>query len=124
MPATTASRTALIASAGSSNCVRSIGSPTCSETGCRVTWDSGTGGVYADGKPLRSHTFLHDYYFMAGDNVMDSSDSRNWGLVPGEYIVGVVTRITYSRDRRTGRLRKDRTWKNVAAGGDGKQERR
>lgn len=89
------------------------------ETGCRVTWDSGTGGVYADGKPLRSHTFLHDYYFMAGDNVMDSSDSRNWGLVPGEYIVGVVTRITYSRDRQTGRLRKERTWKNVAAGGDG-----
>lgn len=37
------------------------------------------------------HQFKHNYYFMAGDNVTDSHDSRYWGLVPEEYVIGVVT---------------------------------
>lgn len=36
------------------------------------------------------HQFKHNYYFMAGDNVADSHDSRYWGFVPEEYVVGVV----------------------------------
>ena len=66
------------------------------ETGKEITWDWDTNEVYADGEPMKRHIFTHDYYFMAGDNVMNSSDSRNWGLVPEEYIVGVVTYVTYS----------------------------
>lgn len=60
------------------------------EIGKEITWDWDTETVFADGKPIKWHTFQHSYYFMAGDNVMDSSDSRYWGLVPEEYIVGVV----------------------------------
>ena len=48
--------------------------------------------VYQDGKPFTTHRFRHDYYFMAGDNVLDSNDSRYWGLVPDEYIIGIVSK--------------------------------
>ena len=83
------------------------------ETGKSLSWDWDKNIVYGDGKPLKRHTFQHNYYFMAGDNVMDSNDSRNWGLVPEEYIVGVVTHISYSKDRRTDELISDRIYKDV-----------
>jgi len=60
------------------------------ETGKTITFDWHNNAVYADGKEIDRHTFAHDYYFMAGDNVADSNDSRYFGLVPEEYIVGVV----------------------------------
>ncbi len=63
------------------------------ETGKNITCDWTTGRVFADGKPLMWHQFKHNYYFMAGDNVLDSDDSRFWGLVPEEYIIGVVDYI-------------------------------
>lgn len=63
------------------------------ELGKVITFDWQQGTVYADGAPLTRHRFLHDYYFMAGDNVINSNDSRYWGLVPEEYIVGIVDYI-------------------------------
>ena len=56
---------------------------------------------------------MHNYYFMAGDNVGASNDSRYWGLVPEEYIVGVVKYISYSVDPETGKHRKGRTLKRI-----------
>lgn len=58
-----------------------------------VTWDWEKNIAYADGKPLHRHQFLHNYYFLAGDNVSNSSDSRYWGLVPEEYVIGVVDKV-------------------------------
>ena len=84
------------------------------ETGKSLSWDWDKNIVYADGEPIRRHTFLHNYYFMAGDNVMDSNDSRNWGLVPEEYIVGIVKRISYSREHKSSKLRTGRIWKSVS----------
>jgi len=78
------------------------------ETGSKLTTDNESGKVYADGKELRRHRFTHDYYFMGGDNVIDSNDSRYWGLVPEEYIVGVVKLIWKSIDPDTGESRKER----------------
>lgn len=49
------------------------------------------------------HVFTHDYYFMAGDNVLDSQDSRYWGLLPDDYIVGIARYILFNRDPVTGR---------------------
>ena len=46
--------------------------------------------VLANGKPFSQHEFKHNYFFMAGDYVAFSNDSRHWGLVPEEYIIGVV----------------------------------
>jgi signal peptidase I len=46
------------------------------------------GKVYYDDKPITSYTFKQDYYFMMGDNRHNSADSRSWGLVPYDHIVG------------------------------------
>ena len=59
------------------------------------------------------HTFKHNYYYLCGDNVLNSCDARYWGFVPEEYIVGVVTHITYSINPHTGKRRKERTFKHV-----------
>ncbi len=54
--------------------------------------------VYINRRKIKYHTFQNDYYFMAGDNVLDSKDSRYWGFVPEMYIVGIVTANSlYSR---------------------------
>ncbi len=37
-----------------------------------------------------SHTFRHDYYFAFGDNCLDSNDSRYWGFIPEDFIIGIV----------------------------------
>lgn len=60
-----------------------------------ITWNRQTNEVYADGKPINRHIFKHNYYFCAGDNVLDSNDSRYWGLVPDEYIIGIVAKIIH-----------------------------
>lgn len=61
----------------------------------RVDWERRK--VYTGDRPLVRHRFEHDYCFMAGDNVMDSKDSRYFGLVPFEYIVGVVSDVVFSK---------------------------
>ncbi len=44
--------------------------------------------VLYDGKPITNYTFKQDYYFMMGDNRHNSADSRSWGFVPYDHIVG------------------------------------
>ena len=83
------------------------------ETGKKIDFSWEENKVWANGKELKFHQFLHNYYFMAGDNASDSNDSRYWGLVPEEYIVGVVKYISYSVDSQTGKHRKGRTLKRV-----------
>lgn len=39
---------------------------------------------------MTSHTFQHDYYFAFGDNSMESNDSRYWGFIPEDFIIGIV----------------------------------
>ena len=39
---------------------------------------------------LREYTFQKDYYFAVGDNAMSSFDSRYWGFIPEDYIIGIV----------------------------------
>lgn len=63
------------------------------ELGKKVEYDWQTEKVWVGNNQISHHKWKHNYYFMAGDNVMDSNDSRYWGLVPEEYIVGVVDYI-------------------------------
>ncbi len=79
------------------------------ETGKKLAIDWNRNEVKAGGKKLTWHKFLHDYYFMAGDNVLDSDDSRYKGPVPEEYIIGIATRIIDSKDVET----QERRWNRI-----------
>ncbi len=59
------------------------------------------GRVYIDGKPADTYTFALDYYFMMGDNRDLSQDSRFWGFVPEDHIVGtpMFVLISFDKDR-------------------------
>lgn len=57
------------------------------------------GQIILDGKPITSYTFKQDYYFMMGDNRHGSDDSRFWGFVPEDHIVGKAVFIWMSIDK-------------------------
>ena len=56
------------------------------------------GTLKIDGESLTSYTFKQDYYFMMGDNRHNSEDSRFWGFVPADHIVGKALFIWMSID--------------------------
>ncbi|HWZ21903.1 MAG TPA: signal peptidase I [Cytophagaceae bacterium] len=55
-----------------------------------------------DGKEVTEYTFKQNYYFMMGDNRHNSSDSRFWGFVPADHIVGKGFMIWLSMDSEGG----------------------
>ena len=65
-------------------------------------------GIYINGEKTDQYTFKMDYYWMMGDNRHISADSRYWGLLPEEYIVGKVWKVWKSVDPYTDRFRWDR----------------
>ncbi|PTB92713.1 signal peptidase I [Marivirga lumbricoides] len=54
--------------------------------------------LFIDGKQVTEYTFKQDYYFMMGDNRHNSWDSRYWGFVPYDHVVGKALFIWMSMD--------------------------
>lgn len=66
----------------------------------------------SEDKPLLSYTFKHNYYFMIGDNFYFSNDSRHWGFVQDENIIGKVIIVIFSIDSEKRGFKKIR-WNRI-----------
>jgi len=75
------------------------------------------GKIYINGKQTNSYTFKMDYYWMMGDNRHNSADSRYWGFVPEDHIVGKPILVWLSLDKDkgwfSGKIRWSRLFKLV-----------
>lgn len=69
--------------------------------------------VYIGDSLIKEYRFEENYYFVGGDFMGNSEDSRTWGLLPESYIVGVATHIWKSVDKITGEMRWDRVMKKI-----------
>jgi len=76
------------------------------------------GKVFINGQEAHSYTFKMNYYFMMGDNRHNSADSRFWGFVPEDHIVGKASFVWLSVDKfktwgDKGKIRWNRMFKKI-----------
>ena len=75
------------------------------------------GQILINGTPADSYTFKYDYYWMMGDNRHNSADSRSWGFVPEDHIVGkpILIWLSIDKDRSLfdGKIRWERLFRWV-----------
>jgi signal peptidase I len=60
-----------------------------------ITMDRNT--ILIDGEPLGEHVVDQDYYFVLGDSRHHSADSRYWGFLPGDHLVGRARYVVLSK---------------------------
>ena len=68
---------------------------------------------FVDGVECKEYTFEQNYYFMMGDNRHGSLDSRFWGFVPEDHIVGKASYVWFSVDPYEGGIRWERMFKSI-----------
>lgn len=91
----------------------------CGLYGNVVEWETGLelsvkgDSVFLGDSLVNVYTFRNNCYFLAGDNVINSQDSRYWGLLPEQFIHGVAVRIGKSAGPYDGRIRWGRVLRNL-----------
>ena len=89
---------------------------------CIVAYEGNTleqkpDGIYINGQKTDTYTFKLDYYWMMGANRHNSLDSRYWGFVPEDHVVGkpIVVWLSLDKDRGwfDGKIRWNRIFKWV-----------
>ncbi|MBO5830348.1 MAG: signal peptidase I [Alistipes sp.] len=75
--------------------------------------EEGDGKYFVDGVKAEEYCFEQDYYFMMGDNRHGSLDSRFWGFVPEDHVVGKASYVWFSLDPNVGGVRFDRMFKAI-----------
>ena len=81
------------------------------EKGYPLTFEKDT--LWDKSIPLPSYIFSHNYYFMGGDKVQNSQDSRYWGLLPDDLVVGKASFIWKSKEPYSGKIRWNRILKKI-----------
>tara|TARA_B110000285_G_scaffold232715_1_gene304527 strand:- start:444 stop:2138 length:1695 start_codon:yes stop_codon:yes gene_type:complete len=79
--------------------------------------------IFINGKETTNYTFQQDYYWMMGDNRHRSEDSRYWGYVPENHVVGKPVLVWFSIDGindgiKNWRIRWDRIMTTVGGNGE------
>ena len=69
------------------------------------------GKILINGTPTDEYTVKMNYYWMMGDNRHNSVDSRFWGFVPEDHIIGKAAMVYFSRDKEHGKIRWNRIFK-------------
>ena len=70
------------------------------------------GSILIDGKKVTTYTFSMNYYWLMGDNRYNSADSRIWGFVPEDHVVGRASLVWFSKSSYLG-IRYDRIFKFI-----------
>jgi signal peptidase I len=74
------------------------------------------GVIYINGAPAKSYAFKMNYFFVMGDNYHNSADSRYWGFVPEDHLLGKAVVVLFSIKPDTpfiGGLRKERIFRPI-----------
>lgn len=72
--------------------------------------------LYIEGKPAQSCRFTKDYYWVGADNSINLSDSRLFGFVPKDHVIGKASLIWFSKEKGTGLFsgyRWERMWREA-----------
>ena len=75
------------------------------------------GKIFINDQEAKTYKFKMDYYWMMGDNRHNSADSRIWGFVPEDHVVGrpVLVWLSLNKDKSLfgGKIRFNRFFKNA-----------
>lgn len=81
------------------------------ETNCQVEYNDSM--FIINGRKTSEYIFRKNYYFVIGENMAHSQDSRHWGLLPEDFIMGKVLFVWNSIDPLNKKLRNDRLFKKL-----------